>query len=187
MNASKGSAAGYEYLLTYKLTTVVYDLTVQFCDRWISWRSRTHDQMVQAARSGRQNIAEGYKQESLKSYIKLTGVARGSQEELLKDYEDYARQNSIPVWPQDKARAMREIGEIWGDIRRDHPYRPAHPSLLPKGKERAVNLMLTLINQLNYLLDKQVKSLEEKFIEEGGFTENLFRRRLERRKARNYG
>jgi len=89
--------AGYEYLLTYKATTVIYDLTVQFCRRWVNPRSRTNDQMVQAARSGRQNIAEGYKQQSLKSYIRLCGVARGSQEELLKDYEDYARQNCITV------------------------------------------------------------------------------------------
>ena len=66
--------------------------------------------MIQAARSGRQNIPEGYKQESLKDYIKLVGVARGSQEELLKDYEDYARQNHILVWPKERARAMREAG-----------------------------------------------------------------------------
>ena len=174
--------AGYQYLLSYKLTTVIYDLTVQFCSRWINPRSRTHDQMTQAARSGRQNIPEGYKQESLKGYIKLTGVARGSQEELLKDYEDYTRQNSILVWPKEKARAMREIREIWGEIRKDRPYRPNHPYPLPKEKERAINLMLTLINQANYLLDRQIKSLKNKFVSEGGWTENLFKKRLRRRR-----
>jgi len=176
--------AGYEYLLTYKATTIIYDLTVQFCRRWVNPRSRTNDQMIQAARSGRQNIAEGYKQQSRKGYIRLCGVARGSQEELLKDYEDYARQNCITVWPKDKARAIREIGEIWKEIREDHPYRPNHPYPLPRKKEQAVNLLLTLINQTNYLLDKQIASLERKFVEEGGYTENLFKRRMERRRRR---
>ena len=197
--------AGYEYLLTYKATTIIYDLTVQFCRRWVSPRSRTNDQMVQAARSGHTpvehllapevyglasqgrvygagNIAEGYKQKSLKGYIKLLGVTRGSQEELLKDYEDYARQNGIAVWPKEKARAMRDIRAIWGKIRKDHPYRPNHPYPLPHDKETAINLLLTLINQTNYLLDKQIDSLEKKFIEEGGYSENLFKRRLKRRR-----
>ena len=184
MNVNQNKAAGYEYLLTYKLATVVYDLTVQFCNRWINSHSRIHDQMIQAARSGKQNIPEGYKQESLKGYIKLTGVARGSQEELLKDFEDYARQNGIAVWPKEKARGMREIREIWRELREDCPYRPSRPFLLPKDKERAINLMLTLINQTNYMLDRQIESLEKKFIEEGGFTENLLRRRLRRRKEK---
>jgi len=178
--------AGYEYLLAYKATTVIYDLTVQFCKRWVNPRSRTNDQMIQAARSGRQNIAEGYKQQSLKSYIKLCGVARGSQEELLKDYEDYARQNYITVWSKDKARAIREIRVIWREIREDLPYHPNHPYPLPRKKERAVNLLLTLINQTNYLLDKQIASLEKKFVAEGGYTENLFRKRLRKRRE-EYG
>lgn len=83
--------AGYEYLLAYKITVLLYDYTVEFCNRWVNKYSRTLDQMVQAARSGTQNIAEGYKQESLKGYIKLSGVARGSLEELLKDYQAFAR------------------------------------------------------------------------------------------------
>ena len=109
--------AGYEYLLAYKLTVPIYDYTVVFCDRWIPRSSRTHDQMVQAARSGMQNILEGNKQQGLKGYIKLTGVSRGSLEELLKDYLSYARQRGISIWT--KERTIREIGEIreiggWG-------------------------------------------------------------------------
>src|SRR3989338_10708273 len=111
-------AAGYEYLLAYKITIPIYDYTVVFCNRYIDKRSRTHDQMVQAARSGTQNIAEGYKQESLKGYIKLSGVDRGSLEELLKDYLAFARQNGLSIWEQERAkREIREIGEIWEIIK----------------------------------------------------------------------
>lgn len=99
--------AGYEYLLAYKITIPIYDYTVEFCNRWVSRSSRTHDQMVQAARSGTQNIAEGFKQQSLKGCIKLSGVNRGSLEELLKDFLVYARQNKVAVWLREKA--IREI------------------------------------------------------------------------------
>ena len=95
--------AGYEYLLAYKITVPIYDYTVTFCNRWIDKRSRTHDQMVQAARSGMQNISEGYVQEGTKGYIKLSGIARGSLEELLKDYMAFARQNSLSLWSKEKA------------------------------------------------------------------------------------
>src|SRR3989304_6844062 len=122
-------AAGYEYLLAYKITIPIYDYTVEFCKRWIDKRSRTHDQMEQAARSGTMNIAEGYKQESLKGYIKLSGVNRGALEELLKDYLAFARQNKILVWPKEKA--IREIGEIWEIIKKNSvlPDNPNFPDL----------------------------------------------------------
>ena len=175
--------AGYEYLLAYKITIPIYDYTVEFCKRWIDKRSRTHDQMEQAARSGTMNIAEGYKQESLKGYIKLSGVNRGSLEELLKDYLAFARQNKILVWPKEKAiREIREIGEIWKIIRKN-PTLPDNPNFpdLPYDKEKAVNLMITLVNQANYLQDRLVKSLEEKHTREGGLTEKLYRKRVEYR------
>ena len=89
--------AGYQYLLAYKITVPIYDYTVEFTKRWINNYSRTVDQMVQSARSGMQNIAEGSKQQSLSSYIKLAGVARGSLEELLNDYYAFARQNNIAI------------------------------------------------------------------------------------------
>lgn len=168
---------GYKYLKSYQLSVVIYDLTVEFANRWIDPKSRTHDQMVQAARSGKQNIAEGYLEKSLKMYIKLAGVARGSLGELLEDYEDFARQNKIPVWPLERAKEIREIGEIWERYSPDIPYIP----YLPINKEYAVNLLITLINQANYLLDKLILSLESKFIQEGGYSEKLFRKRLESR------
>lgn len=87
--------AGYKYLKTYKLAAIVYDLTVVFCERWVDRFSRTQDQMVQAARSGKQNIVEGSKGKSLKTYIRLCSVARASLEELLEDYHDFARQHGL--------------------------------------------------------------------------------------------
>lgn len=183
--ALASAKAGYEYLLAYKITVPIYDLTVEFCKRYIERGSRTKDQMEQAARSGMQNVAEGNKQQSLAGYIKLSGVSRGSLEELLKDYLAFARQNKIPVWDSQRAkREIREIRVIWEILRKTPtlPYSPNFPNL-PSNKEVAVNLMITLINQANYLLDKLIKSLEEKFINEGGFRENLFKKRLAKKSS----
>lgn len=173
---------GYKYLKSYQLATVIYDLTIKFCNKYIDKRSRTHDQMVQSGRSGKQNIAEGYLEKSLKMYIKLAGVARGSLGELLEDYEDYARQNNIPVWPVEKSRGIREIGEIRENFLPNNPYIPH----IPDSTEKAVNLLITLINQANYLLDRQIAALEIKFIHEGGYSENLVRLRLEEKQKKYY-
>lgn len=117
--------AGYEYLLAYKITVPIYDLTMEFVKKYIDYKSRTKDQMEQAARSGMQNIPEGYKQQSLAGYIKLSGVSRGSLEELLNDYLSYARQNKLEIWDKERAkREIREIGEIWGD-RSEKPLSPS--------------------------------------------------------------
>ena len=146
--------AGYEYLLAYKLTVPIYDYTVEFCKRWIDYKSRTKDQMEQAARSGMQNISEGNKQQGLSGYIKLSGVARGSLEELLNDYLAFARQNKIEVLEKEGAiREIKEIGEIWKilNLSSTLPSNPNFPDL-PSDKDKAVNLLITLINQVNYLL-----------------------------------
>lgn len=175
---------GYKYLKSYQLTVVIYDLTLEFVKRWINSKSRTKDQMEQAARSGKQNITEGYMEKSLKSYIYLAGVAYASLGELLEDYEDFARQNKIPVWDKEKVRDVREareaINKVWEKSTPENPYIPN----LPFDKEIAVNLMITLVNQAIFLLKKQITSLEEKFVKEGGFTENLFKRRMEERRKR---
>lgn len=181
--------AGYEYLLCYKLTVPIYDYTVEFVKRWIYYRSRTRDQMEQAARSGMTNIAEGNKQKSLELYIKLAGISRGSLEELLKDYLSYARQNSIDIWDKQRCvREIREIRRIW-EIIKKNPTLSDSPNFpdLPKEKEKAVNLMITLINQANYLLDKLVESLLKKHQEKGGFSENLLKRRLKYRAGQSIG
>lgn len=173
-NNSEKKLVGYKYLKSYQLATIIYDLDIEFCNRYISRSSRTHDQMVQAGRSGKQNIAEGYLEKSLKMYIKLASVARGSLGELLEDFEDYARQHRIELWPLEKVRVMREIREIREKSTPSSPYIPN----LPDNPTRAVNLLITLINQANYLLDRQILSLEEKFVREGGYSEKLHARRL---------
>lgn len=191
--------ASYEYLLAYKITVPIYDYTVEFCDFCSPYRTdpphfphlsspRTLDQMVQAARSGMTNIPEGSKQNSLGGYIKLAGVSRGSYEELLKDFLAYARQHRIPVWGRKEAIGkIREIELIW-EIIRNNPTLPDSPNFphLPNQPEVAINLLITLINQANYLTDKLIKSLEEKHAREGGFSENLLKKRLEYRKNKPY-
>lgn len=192
--------AGYEYLLAYKITVPIYDYTVEFCTRCSPYHpnhpdhpnfpylssTRTHDQMIQAARSGMTNIAEGAKQNSLAGYIKLAGVTRGSLEELLKDFLAYARQHEIPIWDKDRAISkIGEIREIWKIIRKN-PTLPDSPNFphLPDQPEVAMNLMITLIHQANYLTDKLIKSLEEKHAREGGYSEKLLKRRLAYRSNR---
>ncbi|MBU1102106.1 four helix bundle suffix domain-containing protein [Patescibacteria group bacterium] len=180
-NNQNKKRAGYEYLLAYKITVPIYDYTVEFCDRWIGKSSRTYDQMIQAARSGMQNILEGNQQEGMKGYIKLCGIARGSLEELLKDYHSFLRQRNLKLWPREKAiREIREIGEIWEILKKNSvlPNIPNFPNL-PDNPEKAANLLITLINQANYLIDKLVISLKDKHMREGGLTEELYRKRKE--------
>lgn len=177
--------AGYEYLLAYKISVATYDLTVMFCKRhrFLLSSTRTYDQMVQAARSGMTNIPEGNQQASLEGYIKLTGVSSASLEELLKDYLSFARQNRVSVWEKERVvREVREVGKVW-EVIKETPTLPDVPNFpdLPNGLPEAVNLMITLTNQAIYLQKKLKASLEKKFIEQGGFRENLFRKRMERR------
>ncbi|QQG43799.1 MAG: four helix bundle protein [Candidatus Daviesbacteria bacterium] len=175
----KQGHGGYRTLHSYQTTTLIYDLTVEFVRLYINPRSRTTDQMVQAARSGRQNIAEGSQASatSKKTEIKLVGVARASLEELLIDYEDFLRQRSLPIWDKDSPEA-KELRAL--SYRTDTTYQ-TYKTYLSR-PEKAGNLLLTLIHQANYLLDRQLQALEKAFISEGGFTENLFKKRL---KARN--
>lgn len=179
--------AGYEYLLAYKISVPIYDYTVEFCKRWIPSNSRTKDQMEQAARSGMQNILEGNQQEGMKGYIKLCGIARGSLEELLNDYLSYARQHGIVVWDRGRVgRELPEVEQVWSVLRAT-PVLPSSPDFphLPDHPERAVNLLITLVHQSNYLLDKLVVSLKDKHMHEGGLTEELYRKRVEYRKMMN--
>ncbi len=165
---------GYKNLNTYVLATVIYDLTAQFIARWIDPKSRTRDQMEQAARSGKQNIAEGYTVQSLEGYIKLCGVAEGSIKELAADYEDFLRQRKLSTWQKNdvRIRAFRGFRAVWVA-----PNRPNTPNL-PNSPEEAANMLLTFCQMETYLLDRQIESLKEKFVREGGFRENLFKQRL---------
>jgi len=144
-------------------------------------RSRTHDQMVQAARSGVQNIAEASMASatSKKTELKLTGVARASLEELLLDYEDFLRQRGQRLWHKDSPEALAVRGKYQSDKsdRSDASDRSDPYSFKTASPEVAANTIICLINQASYLLGRQLEALEEQFLEEGGFTERLYRER----------
>lgn len=167
----------YKYLSSYVLATVICDLNTTFISRYINPKSRTVDQMDQAGRSGKQNIAEGCSWESLESYIKFLGFALGSFKELSADYEDFLRQKGFSIWPKDdeRIRVFRSFRACW--VSDNIPNTPN----LPNNPERAANFLLTLCQMETFLLKKQIDSLKEKFIKEGGFRENLFKKRLEYR------
>jgi len=172
---------GYRELQSYQMAEVVYDATIVFCDRFIDRRSRAHDQMVQAARSGKQNIAEGSMASgtSKKTELKLIGVARASLEELLLDYQDFLRQKGLTLWGKEHAEAIAVRKLAYS---RNRSYLTYKTYIEQGSNEAAANTMLCLIHQANYLLDQQLRSLEKAFLEEGGFTERLYRTRSERRK-----
>jgi len=171
---------GYRDLQSYQMAEIVYDATVAFCDRFIDRRSRTHDQMVQAARSGKQNIAEGCMASgtSKKTELKLIGVARASLEELLLDYQDFLRQKGFVLWGKDHARA-KEIRALAYNTNRS--YMTYRPYIEEPSSEIAANATICVIHQANYLLDRQLKVLEQEFVKEGGFTERLYRVRSQAR------
>ncbi len=172
---------GYRDLKSYQMAEIVYDATVVFCDRFIDRRSRTHDQMVQAARSGKQNIAEGSMASgtSKKFELKLIGVARASLEELLLDFQDFLRQKNLPLWGKEheQAQAIRKLA--WA---RNRSYTTYKTYIAASPPEIAANAAICLIHQTNFLLDQQLRALEKDFLNEGGFTEKLYRARSQRKK-----
>jgi len=171
---------GYRKMRSFHAALAVYDATVVFCDRFIERRSRTHDQMVQAARSGVRNIEEGSvaSATSKKTELKLTNVARASLEELMGDYEDFLRQRALPVWDKDSPQA-REVRQRLASDRSDGSDLSNMMKKAPA--EVAANTLLCLINQASYLLHRQLERLEHDFLEHGGFTERLHAVRMQRR------
>ena len=174
---------GFRDLQSYQMAEIVYDATVVFCNRFISKRSRTHDQMVQAARSGKQNIAEGSMASgtSKKTELKLIGVARASLEELLLDFQDYLRQQKLLLWGKDHPKAKEVRGLCY---RKNRSYTTYKTYIENSPPEIAANAMICLIHQTNYLLDQQLRALEKEFLQEGGFTEKLYRTRTQMRNRR---
>jgi restriction system protein len=169
---------GYRNLLAFQSAQIVYDLTIQFCNSFIPFKSRTHDQMVQAARSGCQNIAEGSQASgtSKKTELKLVGVARASLEELLLDYQDFLRQHQLSLWSINDPRT-RQIRSLAYSPNRSSPTYSSYTS----NPEMFSNCLICLIHQTNYLLDKLLHQLETQFVNEGGFTEKLFHIRSQKR------
>jgi four helix bundle suffix protein len=156
---------------------VVYQATLYFCDRFISKKSRTHDQMVQAARSGKQNILEGSQASgtSKETELFLTGVARSSQEELIEDYRDFMREHKIEEWTPEHpyARRLSQLSRIPN----------ANYDTFKKGIEHpdpaiCANVIVGLIKLTCYLLDQQRRRLEQDFLNEGGLRERMTRARL---------
>lgn len=163
---------------SFKMATLIFDLTVEFCQKFIDRKSRTKDQMEQAARSGRQNIAEGSKASgtSKKTEIKLTNVARASLEELLLDYEDFLRQRKMKLWDKNsaEAQAVRKLA-----YNKNKSY-SSYQSYL-SNPESFANVLICLIHQANYLLDRQIQRLSQDFLTQGGFTERLYQKRSQLR------
>ena len=186
-------SGGYRTLRSFQVTTIIYDATVAFCERFIDKRSRTVDQMVQAARSGRQNIAEGSRASATSSQteLRLVNVARASLDELLLDYEDFLRQRGLRQWAKDdpEARAVREVGRTHRTDQSDETDRSgaaAYARWLTHADPAVVaNTLICLIHQANYLLDQQIAGLERQFIHEGGYSERLAAARLEQRRGQD--
>lgn len=179
------SHGGYKKLLSYQKSVIIYDATVRFCDRFLKRGDRTVDQMVQAARSGKQNIVEGSKISATSSAleINLVNVARASLEELLEDYTDFLRTRDLKTWEKDSKEAayVRRLGSKKGvsysDFKEFIETRPA---------ETVANILICLINQATYLLTRQVRQLESKFVNEGGVRERrTAARRQQRAKDKN--
>jgi len=167
---------GYRELKSFQMSELVYDATIKFCDRLIDPKSRTHDQMVQAARSGNKNIAEGSQVSgtSRKMELKLVGVARASLEELLLDFEDFLRQRGLTLWSKSHptAQVVRRLA-----YQNDRSYSTYSSYVEKAPPETAANTIICLIHQTNYLLDQQLRQLENAFLTEGGFTERLYHAR----------
>ncbi len=165
---------GYKNLMSYKNAVIVHDLTVMFTEKYIDRFSRTRDQMVQAARSGKQNIAEGSMASgtSKETEIKLVGVARASQEELLIDYQDFLRQHQLQLWGKDDLR-VAEIRKLTYATNRTSKTYETYMS----APESAANMMICLIHQTNYLLDRLLQALGRDFAKDGGLRERLFKAR----------
>ncbi|HEY5770528.1 MAG TPA: four helix bundle suffix domain-containing protein [Terrimicrobium sp.] len=171
---------GYENLLSFQKARIVYDGTVRFCERFLQRRDRTFDQMVQAARSGKQNILEGSRAsgKSKETEIKLTNVARASLEELLEDYRDFIRLRGIEEWPKNHShtRRLRQLNR-----QPNAGYETFRKGIEHADQAIAANVMIGLIKLTNFLLDQQLRQLEEAFVKEGGLRERMTRARLAER------
>jgi len=165
---------------------VIYDLTFHFCERFLDKFDRTVGQMVQAARSGKQNIIEGSKASAVskETEIKLTNVARASLEELLEDYRDYLRVRDFPVWDKNSTEALyvRKLGN------QPHASYETYRTIIDtRPAEVVANIALCLIHQANYLLDQQIRRLEQDFLENGGLRERMTKARLQVRDQQRKG
>jgi four helix bundle suffix protein len=185
-------SGGYRDTVSFQTSTIIYDATVWFCEKFLDSRSRTVDQMVQAARSGRQNIAEGSRASATSSQteLRLVNVARASLEELLLDYEDFLRHRRLPQWAPDspEASAVRSVPQRFRNDQSDLTDLTDHQraALYAQWLDHAdpairANALICLIHQANFLLDRQIAALEQAFVEGGGYSEQLATARMAHR------
>ena len=171
---------GYKNLITYQKSEIIYDGTIYFTKRFFKKYDRTIDQMVQAARSGKQNIVEASMASgtSKEMEIKLTNVARASLEELKIDFQDFLRTNKLPIWDKEHklVARLRELNKI-----PNATYETFKKAIENESQEICANVMIGMINLVSYLLSKQIKALEIAFINEGGLKERMTKVRIEQR------
>jgi len=171
---------GYKDLLSYQKSLIVYDATVCVCKRFFHKYDRTIDQMVQAARSGKQNIIEGCMASatSKETEIKLVNVARASLEELLEDYHDFLRTRGLQLWEKDckAAVAVRKLA-----YNSDESYETYRAYVEERSPETTANIIICLVHQCCYLLDQQLRKLEHDFLEQGGLRERMYNARVKQR------
>ena len=176
---------GYAGLLAYQKAIIVFQGTTRFCQRFLKRTDRTIDQMVQAARSGKQNIVEGSKISgtSKEAEIKLINVARSSLEELLEDYKDFLRVHRLKLWSKESREALfvRKLG-----AKKDTSYETYATYIETRQPEVVANILICLIHQTNYLLDQLLRKLEKDFLKEGGLRERMTRARLAIRAKQNH-
>lgn len=176
----------YKELISYRKSVIIYDGTVFFCKKFLGKYDRTVDQMVQAARSGKQNIIEGCMASgtSKETEIKLINVARASLEELLEDYRDFLRSGKHSIWEKDCKEALyvRKLA-----YKSNESYETYKPFIETRPSETVANILICLINQCNYLLDRQIKRLEQDFLKNGGLREAMYNARLKQRNERHNG
>ena len=180
MDITRQSNNIYRNLIAYRKAVVIYDLTYHFCERFIAIGDRTKDQMIQAARSGKQNIVEG-KAASLTSaemHISLLGVARSSFQELLEDYMDYLRTRNLRIWETDseEVEAMRKLGLAHSDSKFFIGLAET------RNDEVIANMVIVLLHQEDVLLRKYIEKQIARFVDDGGFRESLSKARKEKKK-----
>ena len=192
-NLSNSKKGGFESLIVYHQAVEIFDMTFFFTGRFLDQKSRTKDQMEQAARSGKQNIVEGSLENSVESNLKLTGVARASFGELAEDAKDFLRNKELKLWDKNDRRNLiirgRKIypegGNNWINLSNSTNltnYIKENYQISIFEPEQIANLLVTLSYKQLYLLDQLLKAIEEKFVKEGGFRENLFKKRLDYRR-----
>ena len=191
-------SGGYRSTASFQTATIIYDATYWFCEKFLDHRSRTIDQMIQAARSGRQNIAEGSRASATSSQteLRLLNVARASLEELLLDFEDFLRHRRMPKWEADspEATAVRQVPQQFKqqqadqsgltDLSDQQRWALYAPWLEHQDSAIRGNAIICLIHQANFLLDQQIAALEKAFIEDGGYSEQLATARLAHRQQK---